>query len=91
MYQRRPRHPIRMADDDRRVRPRIGEIAGPNGPLFHAPSTLKGELFPLRRQHPRGGFLTRPNPNGIPPRSPGSVALATHPGLGRISTSLSAA
>ena len=49
MYQRRPRHPIRMADDDRRVRPRIGEIAGPNVPLFYAPSTFKVEVEAVRR------------------------------------------
>ena len=47
--QRCPGNTIRVADNHRRVRPRVGKIAGPNLPLFHSASTFKVEARAVRR------------------------------------------
>ncbi len=47
--QRSAGHAIRMADEDRRVRSRIGKVEGPNAPLFYSASTFKVEALAVRR------------------------------------------
>ena len=47
--QRRAGDAIRMADDDCRMRPRVGEVARPDVPLFHSASTFRVEALAVRR------------------------------------------
>jgi hypothetical protein len=43
------RDAIRMADNDRRMRTRVGKVAGPDVPLFHSASTFRVEALAVRR------------------------------------------
>lgn len=43
--QRRAGQAFRMADEDRRMRTRIGKVAGPDVPLFHSASTFRVEAL----------------------------------------------